>query len=1165
MRVIGDRLYKTSTLLVLSFLFSLCLVVVSQTSSYANTDTPISSRFPAPDSANLTSSPSSPITPVTGVGRGSFNGNYTWAKVYVPIGKTTQVRVQQRCDLNFGSGTVRFRIRSLSNVESDTQGYFSQPGFPDQDWIGPTESRSNGECSDVVFSINKNRGTPSNLRGHEKYRAFAIIANISPTSGSGAERYFYFTSNGAAGDRIGAARTADLNSSLAGNEYFSIYHGSGTWDYSIMFAPRCDDPASTLSNPIKIYDADNDVYQFGNKYMYAELLRSGRDRSSPSWSTAKTWTRNELQGGVSQLGKSGTTGTLNYTFSKDYIYKFKIIGSSHPNTIQIRLPFDQIDGNTGLLDDEGCTPKWRLSPSTSKEAYPTAYTTPNPSPANNSQRLANSNAARSSFSIARFGHHLQEKKAKTDAPSGDHRWKVQYRTKRGSGVNYYGWYDKATSGSTNMTDTVTKGNSKTLTTGSRMPGVTTRFNDLADMKNKLAYSSSNSNHARLAGIRALFLNNSGGYRQPELGDEYCERLVYQDPSSERGIIDTPGTEECVQLTPTPPAPPCNPWTLNYMDGTIRQKYGSVWGGDEGRIVEGDDVWVSDVYGFFALANNAGPTSPASVQFTVGNSLASPWWVQTRNIYGHFNEQLGSDHTVARAEGGVTIPVQFRFNPTWRAADCTTGPPYDVGLELRVPYYYNIKPSSGISTSVNVEQGDEVSGSGSITIDSSGADIGANPSIPSISGDANASRSTTRSRPTDSQLIARRYTPAGNLIEQRNTGLQQSELNYDLNRTVNANNLSAVTFTPEQTATYEIGTKICYSMAVNNPTHRDTGWSESQPNCIKIIKSPKVRFENSDVLTGRQIPDSDDGSCDPLNTNAQIRAVGTTAYTINNYGFAPVNQTGSWGEYGVFATGQISGLGSAAFAYGQGSSNEVRKLQFGNQTPTSGGFRSYGSDCTFNWFSKLTKDAVNVADDDITVESQAGKTSQYSKNRSWNISANSLLNDTTSPTILYAKATGQNSCSTKDGSGRIEVTSDITYKASYPNVKDVPRVILMADCGIIIHKNVRNLDVGLITRGIINTCDMKDSNGAPISLYTDKNYGLTKDDCRQDLKVTGPVVTKKINLLRTAGSDTTQLPQFLIIPAENFAQNPSYLISTYEQARQKINLTVEYQDELPPRY
>ena len=354
------------------------------------------------------------------------------------------------------------------------------------------------------------------------------------------------------------------------------------------------------------------------------------------------------------------------------------------------------------------------------------------------------------------------------------------------------------------------------------------------------------------------------------------------------------------------------------------------------------------------------------------------------------------------------------------------------------------------------------------------------------------------------------------------------------------------------------------MAVNNPTHRDTGWFESEPNCIKIIKSPKIRFENSDVLTGRQIPNSDDGSCDPLNKNAQIRAVGINAYTINNYGFAPVNQTGSWGEYGVFATGQISGLGSAAFAYGQGSNN-VRKLQFGNQTPTSGGFRSYGSDCTFNWFSKLTKDAANVTDDDIKVESQAGKTSQYSKNRSWNISANSLLNDTTSPTILYAKATGQNSCSTKDGSGRIEVTSDITYKASYPTIKDIPRVILIADCGIIIHKNVRNLDVGLITRGIINTCDMKDSNGAPISLYTDKNYGLTKDDCRQDLKVTGPVVTKKINLLRTAGSDTTQLPQFLIIPAENFAQNPSYLISTYEQARQKINLTVEYQDELPPRY
>jgi hypothetical protein len=256
----------------------------------------------------------------------------------------------------------------------------------------------------------------------------------------------------------------------------------------------------------------------------------------------------------------------------------------------------------------------------------------------------------------------------------------------------------------------------------------------------------------------------------------------------------------------------------------------------------------------------------------------------------------------------------------------------------------------------------------------------------------------------------------------------------------------------------------------------------------------------------------------------------------------------------------------AFAYGQGPDN-VRKLQFGNQTP-SGNFRGYGSDCTFNWFEKLTKNATNINDANVTVDSLSGKTSQYSKNSSWNISASSLLADVTTPTILYAKATnGENSCknATKDGSGVIEITSDITYKASYPSIKDIPRVILMADCGIIIHKNVRNLDAGLITRGIINTCDSRESGANPaINLYTDKNYGLTKDDCRQDLKISGPVATKKINLLRTAYSDVSS-PLQTINPAEDFAQNPSYLISTYEQARQKVNLTVEYQDELPPRY
>lgn len=882
-------------------------------------------------------------------------------------------------------------------------------------------------------------------------------------------------------------------------------------------------------------------------------------------------------------------------------YKMKFINVRGGNGIGFKLPFDSGDAQIECPTDDWATENNTfLNPGIGPWQAPWP-TTP--------QRW--SAKARTAFNNAVYNHNVYNKNDSSGtAPNGQHKSFIEYRIKRASGIwrnsenanTGTGWND----GWARKTDDAQSAN---LSPGAsfdihdkyssnaskpRAVDVSTQEDDLAC----LLYNQNPSNASQCA--------RSYGYRKPiakaerctpstgdstcvwyinnyyrSAGDMYCERVVTYHYASDKNDSDyNYSSQKCIELNGSSDVT-CKDWQVQHNEYTSGP-----------HAV--NDAWVGDSYTFY---HNFWYTGHASQTPDIGftrykeNGQSDGLGLHSLGLYnpsfpiGPFGPQ----------DAGRTFESNVGFGPMASIGPdhCSSGGTgYSTAESVSIPYFYHLYPKATVSSG-NIQQSEPISVTTTMTQPGENNEPGTNDigrlhtytnalsyrtiecTIPSGTQPWSADTSANSYHWTDSGLGPTAFGASkggqncqevsslggDGKIWQNNISNEPINSNYE---TRNGNN-----------SILPVGTKICYFLSVSNGAYDGLNgpknqWRHGEPSCTTITKSPKVRFENSDVLTGRQIPKSaNDADCDPLKLDSQIRTAGTTAYIVSTPIIAGgpelVNQTGSWGEYGVFATGNITGFGSAAYASGQ-NANDVKKLHFGNQTP-NGNFRSYGSPCTFNWFEKLTKNAANISNASVTIDSLAGKTSQRSENSSWNVSASSPLGDITTPTILYAKATnGENSCknATKDGSGVIEITSDITYKASYPNIKDIPRVILMADCGIIIHKNVRNIDAGLITRGIINTCDARES-GSVISLYTDKNYGLTKDDCRQDIRITGPVVTKKINLLRTSNSDMTTPSASLLIPAEDFAQNPSYLISTYEQARQKVNLTVEYQDELPPRY
>lgn len=318
----------------------------------------------------------------------------------------------------------------------------------------------------------------------------------------------------------------------------------------------------------------------------------------------------------------------------------------------------------------------------------------------------------------------------------------------------------------------------------------------------------------------------------------------------------------------------------------------------------------------------------------------------------------------------------------------------------------------------------------------------------------------------------------------------------------------------------IGSRICFVLSVSTPTAAaNPSWGHSQPACIMVVKKPKIQVQGGDLWAGRQFQD-DNTEREPANITTGTSTIQGTTY-------------GSWGEYGIFATGSISGIASGAgIAGGRPQSEAVarnlNRLTFAN-TPAYGAYTTnpstipdyagiYGGDNGRGVSSELnlgSADGSYFTDGNVTITGG----DNVPKGRDIVIHANNVT-----------------------------INSPISYTDGYANLQEIPRVIIIAEGNVSISPGVERVDAWVVAKDTLYTCNQRAE--------------LTIDVCDRQIVFNGPVAANEVSLRRTHGSDT---PDERERPAEVFNLRPDAMLSAYQSAVGGDRAQTVHQIELPPRF
>lgn len=335
--------------------------------------------------------------------------------------------------------------------------------------------------------------------------------------------------------------------------------------------------------------------------------------------------------------------------------------------------------------------------------------------------------------------------------------------------------------------------------------------------------------------------------------------------------------------------------------------------------------------------------------------------------------------------------------------------------------------------------------------------------------------------------------------------------------------------------YEVGTRLCYALSVysyNTATGTNQRWRHSAPRCVIVAKSPVVNVTGGDVIVGK-------GGVSRIVTQSTQRQVGGVARTF-----------GSWGEYGIVASGEIFSMASGA-GYSGGVTNLTNcAAQLLTVSNANGGTAC--SDGT-------TKGLYNVTGSLPAVGARFTATSAIGNNQARNVTA------LQSGTVYSATGTLrlQNGAAPMPAgkwvvinapNATVNIENDIVYSnGPFGSLGEIPQLIIIAN-NINIASSVTQVDAWLIatgTTGRLNTC-------TEVSNPT----LLRSTNCDRPLVVNGPVAVRELRLHRTAGAEPGAGAGD---PAEVFNLRPdAYLWAINYQANSGRVQTV-YSQELPPRF
>lgn len=331
----------------------------------------------------------------------------------------------------------------------------------------------------------------------------------------------------------------------------------------------------------------------------------------------------------------------------------------------------------------------------------------------------------------------------------------------------------------------------------------------------------------------------------------------------------------------------------------------------------------------------------------------------------------------------------------------------------------------------------------------------------------------------------------------------------------------------------VGTRICYVLSVNPPTYSSASnvWRHSTPTCIVVAKKPKVQVWGGDLVVGKNATG---------NSNIQ-----TSTSTKDISGVSRI--FGSWVEYGIVATGSVSGAASGS-GYAGGAADpafcSVSLLTFTNAGTGS---------CSTSTVKGSYSTGKTLAD--LTTRFSA--TSSLGNNPSVNASslANGVYSATGNVTINASAQIGKGRWVVINApTANVTITGNISYTTTQlQTVQDIPQLIIIAD-NINIQGGVTNVDAWLVATGasgVITTC-------SDVSAATQ----LTANNCGQLLTVNGPVIAKKLNLYRTAGSGTGTASG---APAEVFNLRPDAYMWATNWSAKSGRVQTTYTKELPPRF
>lgn len=293
-------------------------------------------------------------------------------------------------------------------------------------------------------------------------------------------------------------------------------------------------------------------------------------------------------------------------------------------------------------------------------------------------------------------------------------------------------------------------------------------------------------------------------------------------------------------------------------------------------------------------------------------------------------------------------------------------------------------------------------------------------------------------------------------------------------------------------------------------------------CTPIGKSPLVQVWGGDVRTGAAFLNGGVG-----NEKAIIR---TTKFGTDSGTY------GSWGEYGLMATGDVSSASGGSLSgkggYPDPSMNDLNLLTFANTNP-------YGQWGSPGMMSGVVGDVKRMSSND--------RTDVIRVNGDYTVNDN--FGDKDKTTVIVA-------------TGTVTVGRDIVLKnKTIASPNDITQVIIIAK-NVVISPNVSRVDAWLIGEpgagagGIISTC------GAPQSPYY---RGLTiGGDCdKQQLRVNGLVMAKQLQLRRTNGA--AESAGGFSVPAEVINMRPDSYLWVTQQSTAVGKIDTLFSAELPPRF